>query len=80
MADGSGRFRPGAALVLELVRIELERIQFAWVIDVASLTALLPVFGPFLALVAACWLLYWMTDSEIWYVYLALMITRVFAT
>jgi hypothetical protein len=71
----------GVSLVvaLKMAHIELTALQRIVVIQVAGITALVPVVGPFLAPVVVIYLIYRMADSEFWIVLAAVLVTRFIA-
>jgi hypothetical protein len=66
-------------LALKLAHVDVTAVQKAVVIQLASLAALYPVIGPFLAPVVAIYLIYRMADAELWIVTAAVLITRFIA-
>ena len=59
-----------------MAQIELSWVQKLVVIQLAGLTALFPVIGPFLAPVAAVYLIYRMADADLWIVIVAVVVSR----
>jgi hypothetical protein len=66
-------------LALKMARIELTALQQIVVIQLAGLAALFPAIGPFLAPVAAIYLIYRMADAELPIIIAAVLITRFIA-
>ncbi len=66
-------------LALKMASIELEYLEQVVVVLISSLTALVPVVGPYLAFVIAIFLIYRMADTSLLMVIGAVMITRFMA-
>lgn len=66
-------------IALKFARVELEFTEELFVVLVSSLTALIPVIGPYLALIVAIYLLHRMADSSLIVVLCAVVVTRYLA-
>ncbi|MDR3457731.1 MAG: hypothetical protein P4N60_09820 [Verrucomicrobiae bacterium] len=71
----------GASLLMamKLAGIELERVEKIVVILASSLVALIPVIGPYLAIIVAIFLIYRWSDSDLAMVIGAVFVTRYIA-
>ncbi|OVE81242.1 hypothetical protein BVY04_03705 [bacterium M21] len=76
----TGVFSFAMHVTLGFLKIEIELVQELVVIGVASLSALIPVVGPYLAFVVATYLLYRMADEKFGEILMAVALTRVIAT